>query len=203
MFQKLKALSRLKKIGLGLAAVTLIGIAGSGNQPKADLNVQNASSKSVLGAQTVNEKPTPKAPVVTTKTTTETQIIPFDSTTVTDSSLPKGQTKITTTGVNGVLTLTYKLTYTDDKQTDKELIGQVTTTQPVTQVTTVGAYVAPAQPVCPNGTYVNSYGNTVCSPYASSSAPAGATAKCRDGSYSFSQSHSGTCSHHGGVAEWL
>jgi len=34
-------------------------------------------------------------------------------------------------------------------------------------------------------------------------APAGATARCRDGSYSFSKHHSGTCSHHGGVAAWL
>jgi hypothetical protein len=33
--------------------------------------------------------------------------------------------------------------------------------------------------------------------------PAGATAQCRDGSYSFSQNHRGTCSHHGGVARWL
>jgi hypothetical protein len=36
-----------------------------------------------------------------------------------------------------------------------------------------------------------------------SSAPPGATAQCRDGTYSFSQHHSGTCSHHGGVAQWL
>jgi hypothetical protein len=35
------------------------------------------------------------------------------------------------------------------------------------------------------------------------SAPAGASAVCRDGTYSFSQSRSGTCSHHGGVARWL
>jgi hypothetical protein len=59
------------------------------------------------------------------------------------------------------------------------------------------------QPVCANGSYVNSVGNTVCSPQAAPSAPAGATAKCRDGTYSFSQSRSGTCSHHGGVSEWL
>jgi hypothetical protein len=31
----------------------------------------------------------------------------------------------------------------------------------------------------------------------------GATAQCRDGTYSFSQHHSGTCSYHGGVAAWL
>lgn len=35
------------------------------------------------------------------------------------------------------------------------------------------------------------------------SAPPGATARCRDGTYSYSQHHSGTCSHHGGVAAWL
>jgi hypothetical protein len=31
------------------------------------------------------------------------------------------------------------------------------------------------------------------------SPPPSANARCRDGSYSFSQHHSGTCSHHGGV----
>ena len=30
----------------------------------------------------------------------------------------------------------------------------------------------------------------------------GATAKCRDGSYSWSASNRGTCSSHGGVGEW-
>jgi hypothetical protein len=31
----------------------------------------------------------------------------------------------------------------------------------------------------------------------------GATAKCYDGSYSYSAHRQGTCSHHHGVAEWL
>lgn len=30
----------------------------------------------------------------------------------------------------------------------------------------------------------------------------GATAKCRDGTYSWSRHHSGTCSGHHGVATW-
>ncbi len=34
-------------------------------------------------------------------------------------------------------------------------------------------------------------------------APPGATALCHDGTYSYSKHHSGTCSHHGGVAKWL
>lgn len=33
--------------------------------------------------------------------------------------------------------------------------------------------------------------------------PAGASAICRDGTYSYSRSRRGTCSHHGGVAQWL
>ncbi|GHB43729.1 hypothetical protein GCM10010331_34110 [Streptomyces xanthochromogenes] len=37
----------------------------------------------------------------------------------------------------------------------------------------------------------------------SQQAPAGATALCNDGSYSYSAHRRGTCSHHGGVATWL
>ena len=36
-----------------------------------------------------------------------------------------------------------------------------------------------------------------------SNSPAGASAQCRDGSYSYSAHRKGTCSHHGGVATWL
>jgi hypothetical protein len=58
---------------------------------------------------------------------------------------------------------------------------------------------------CPNGTYENSKGNIVCKPYAPSNGeqPAGASAECEDRTYSFSESRSGTCSHHGGVKRWL
>jgi len=60
-----------------------------------------------------------------------------------------------------------------------------------------------ATAMCKRGFYENSAGRCVQSPQKSAKAPAGASAKCRDGSYSFSQSRSGTCSHHGGVASWL
>jgi hypothetical protein len=57
---------------------------------------------------------------------------------------------------------------------------------PVTERPTPSAPSAPAQHAGP------------------SNSPAGAaTAKCKDGSMSFSKHHSGTCSHHGGVAQWL
>ncbi len=51
--------------------------------------------------------------------------------------------------------------------------------------------------------YTNTYGNEVHSPAYSNTTPVGASAQCKDGTYSFSQSRRGTCSHHGGVAEWL
>ena len=76
-------------------------------------------------------------------------------------------------------------------------------------------YVAPvpgAQPGKPNesdlkehGHYINKDGAVVHSPAhsVSGTAPNGASAQCRDGSYSFSQHRSGTCSHHGGVSKWI
>ena len=54
-----------------------------------------------------------------------------------------------------------------------------------------------------NNYYVNSNGESVHGPAYSNSAPAGATAQCRDGTYSFSEHRSGTCSRHGGVGTWL
>ncbi|MCJ2076556.1 DUF3761 domain-containing protein [Methylobacterium sp. E-016] len=35
------------------------------------------------------------------------------------------------------------------------------------------------------------------------SKPEGASARCRDDTWSFSHTHSGTCSRHGGVAIWI
>jgi resuscitation-promoting factor RpfB len=62
----------------------------------------------------------------------------------------------------------------------------------------------PTKPKCTdNGTYVNSQGQTVKRPENCTTAPQEATAQCRDGTRSFSESRRGTCSHHGGVAKWL
>jgi hypothetical protein len=50
--------------------------------------------------------------------------------------------------------------------------------------------------------YVNVDGVRVPSPVFTDKKPTGATARCRDGAYSFSRHRRGTCSYHGGVAEW-
>jgi hypothetical protein len=62
-----------------------------------------------------------------------------------------------------------------------------------------------AAPVQSGRGYINSRGQWVPSPQrtADGRPPAGASAQCRDDTYSFSQSRRGTCFHHGGVARWL
>jgi hypothetical protein len=63
----------------------------------------------------------------------------------------------------------------------------------------------PQDDVIEQGYYKNVDGQEIHRPAHSKSGqiPNGATAKCRDGSFSFSQHHSGTCSGHHGVSSWL
>lgn len=65
--------------------------------------------------------------------------------------------------------------------------------------------VSPAEAYqrCGSDHYRDSRGHCVRRPTRSGSAPSGASARCRDGTYSFSHSRRGTCSRHGGVARWL
>jgi hypothetical protein len=181
-------------LGLG----TLFVLSTAANAPQADLSTQSINNAGKAPAAV--QRATPK-PVVTTKFSIEKESIPYTSTTVKDATLAKGTSKVTTAGIPGSKTVTYKVTYTDGKQTSKELVSTKVDQEPVAQVTSIGTYVA-QRPTCANGTYINTASVTVCRPVQSVSIPAGASAKCADGSYSFSLSHSGTCSHHGGVSVW-
>lgn len=77
-------------------------------------------------------------------------------------------------------------------------------------VTAFSPFTAPAKayhhhavPAGAEEYYTNTRGHAVRGPMASQSRPVGASARCRDGSWSFSESRRGTCSHHGGVGNWL
>ena len=188
--ERLSSLSRFSRTGL-ISAVLIAAIALGSQTSGAP---HNNDLTGVKGASTTQ-------PVNTTRTETTTESIPYTSSTVFDSSKSSGTTLVTTTGLNGVKTITWTVNLTNGIEIGRTKVSEDVTTQPVNEVITKGTYVAPVY--CPNGTYVNTYGNTVCSPYSSPTTPSGATAICRDGSYSFSQSRSGTCSHHGGVSRWL
>jgi Protein of unknown function (DUF3761) len=79
---------------------------------------------------------------------------------------------------------------------ERAAIAATSTTQPRV------ANQVPA-PGCGADSYVNSQGSCVPRPIAAPTAPAGATARCNDGTYSSSAHRSGTCSGHKGVAQWL
>jgi len=113
---------------------------------------------------------------VEVKPVVTTEPILFTSSTVEDPDLDQGVAQTRIAGANGVLTHTYQVTYTNGVETSRSAPVDTITTQPINEVIAKGTQV---------------------------STPFGATAICSDGTYSFSQNHRGTCSHHGGVAEWL
>jgi hypothetical protein len=66
-----------------------------------------------------------------------------------------------------------------------------------------GAQTYTVAPACKKGTYLNVSHHCVRRPHRAAKVPKGATARCRDRTYSFSEHARGTCSHHGGVAVWI
>lgn len=186
-----------QNITAAVGIISLLGGCGAAGVVGGAIN--NANSNADTAPAYVQQ-----APQVEVKTETRDTEIPFETTTTTDPSLEKGKNRVVTEGANGIQTTTYRVTYTDGVETARETISTEVTKQPVNKVIANGTYVSPQttpQSSCQNGTYVNSAGQTVCRP--SSNNTGGATAICGDGSYSYSQSRRGTCSHHGGVVRWL
>jgi hypothetical protein len=88
-------------------------------------------------------------------------------------------------------------------------VGQVAAKPPAAPASTPSAPVmqspASAPRLVEKGRYVNRDGVLVHSPSHTDTGvpPAGASAQCADGGFSFSQHRRGTCSHHGGVIRWI
>jgi hypothetical protein len=90
-------------------------------------------------ADVVEPSPTPDAvPVVEVRTVTETRAIAFKTTTVKDSSMAKGTTRVRTQGRAGTMTLTFNVTFTNGVQSAKTLVRQAVTKAPTTKVVVVG-----------------------------------------------------------------
>ncbi|WP_292878476.1 G5 domain-containing protein, partial [Microbacterium sp.] len=134
----------------GVSAATLPGAATPSGNRAAPFAAPSTSSRAPASPRAT---PTPR-PVRTTTTVTTTQPIPFAKSMVNDATLAKGTSRVRTPATNGVKTQTYRVTLLDGKEVSRELISDVITTPPVTEVTAVGTYVAPppapkqAAPAC-------------------------------------------------------
>ncbi|MEV0798236.1 G5 domain-containing protein [Kribbella sp. NPDC050281] len=146
----------LYRAALAAGSVLAIGVLATGCGP-APSTTEVAQPTVVVSTEatpapetTATPTPTPtapkpptttKAPTTTKKTVVEFRTIPFKKKTVTDSSMPKGEKTIRTTGVNGTRKLTYQLTYLNGVQTDKDLLRDQVSKEPRSQVTAVGTKV--------------------------------------------------------------
>jgi hypothetical protein len=99
-----------------------------------------------LSEQTKNTEQTQQESVTEKKTVTETEAIAFSKTTVEDGAMDRGKSAVRVKGANGVKTLTYEVTYVDGQETDRVLIKDEITKQPINEVVAIGTYVAPPPP---------------------------------------------------------
>jgi resuscitation-promoting factor RpfB len=107
----------------------------------------SSPSPTVTQSPTTTQSPTAKPEAVTTtKRVTKKETIPFQKVTRDDPNLDKGTKEITTGGVKGVRTKTYRVTYVDGEETDREVVKDVVTRKPVDQVTSIGTRTPPPPP---------------------------------------------------------
>lgn len=182
----------------------LIGITAPPSMPTQNAATSQSSSKQqqldALKSQEAARIQAIEAAKPQIKEVIEKSTVPYATETRNDSSLPLGYSSTSREGIDGEKSTTYLVTYIDGKETTRTQKSDETTRQPISKITTKGTYSAPTSAANSGNGYINSQGNHVPSP---SNDPTGATAKCSDGTYSYSQSRRGTCSHHGGVAAWL
>ncbi len=75
---------------------------------------------------------------ITYGTETSTASVPYDTKYIDVQNIPRGSTKITQNGKNGISTATYKITYVNGVETERVLESEVITTYPTNQVVTRG-----------------------------------------------------------------
>jgi len=140
----------------------------------------------------------------TIKEETKTENIAFKTVNQNDSTLEEGKTKIKREGVVGIKEFKYEVYYADEVETGRKLVSETVKVEPISKIVSIGTKEAESIVIksesCGSDYYRNVDGDCIHRP---SSNPSGATAKCKDGSYSYSQHRQGTCSGHSGVAQWL
>ncbi|WP_242504281.1 G5 domain-containing protein [Promicromonospora panici] len=136
----------LSGIALLIGLIFTVATLTSDDEP-VDANPAAVADATPSNSPAVTQSPTAKPePVTTTKKVTKKEMIPFQKVTREDSNLDKGTKKITTEGVKGVRTKTYRVTYIDGEETDRKVVKDVVTRKPVDQVTSIGTRTPPPPP---------------------------------------------------------
>lgn len=123
-------------------------------------------------------------PVTTNKDVEETEAIAFEKVSKDDASLDKGTNTVVTQGVNGIRIKTYRVTYIDGNETNRELIKNEVTKEPVAEVTHIGTrepYVPPA-PVPTPSPAPQVQQQSSCDPNYSGCVPIASDVDCAGGS---------------------
>ena len=100
--------------------------------------VEKSNTITTPAVDEVVEIGTKKAAVVTTKEETKTEEVAFQTKEVTNPDLPEGTRRVKTAGQKGVRTIVYTVTYTDGKETGREVKSNTITTPAVDEVVEVG-----------------------------------------------------------------
>lgn len=121
------------------------------------------------------------ATVKTIREEVETQTIPFDKQTIEDASIPRGESRVTTVGVDGERQFTYVVTIVDGEEISRVLKSKVVTLAPVTEVTAVGTYDPPTEE--PSTSQSSTQNQSSCDPnYADGCVPIASDVDCAGGS---------------------
>lgn len=110
--------------------------------------------KTVLGAKVISQ-PRPHielvgtAPRISHRTVTEVRSLPFRTEQKTDASLPAGTVKAIQEGREGQEKITYRLTITDGKETERVVTGSEILSKPVDRMEAVGTGNPPQPPSTP------------------------------------------------------
>ncbi len=108
--------------------------------------------------------------------------IPFASSTVNDATLDAGTTAIETAGQNGVLTRTYAVTRTDGIETERKLISEVVTVEPVNEVIRQGTKQPAPAPAAPPPVVAPQVSGDCDPNYAGACVPIASDVDCEGGS---------------------
>jgi uncharacterized protein YabE (DUF348 family) len=100
---------------------------------------------SVAAAEPVTEGTKVKVTRIDRERVEEAESVPFETATTTNSGMYEGEEKVTRAGEPGERVKVYEVVLTDGKETDRKLVSEKVTREPVSQKITVGTKKRPAK----------------------------------------------------------